>query len=179
MVIAGDKVRLREKSLSDAQNDYNWSRDEELSALDAAPPLVMGFSQYLLDYSNDLRYSSTSSERFAIETLDGKHIGNCSYYNINRLRRQAELGIMIGDRNYWSRGYGTDTVDTLVRYVFQNTSIRRIYLKTLPANFRAQKCFKKCGFTHYSQIQRNGYSFLLMELPRSRWQEQQKAQEAK
>jgi RimJ/RimL family protein N-acetyltransferase len=77
---------------------------------------------------------------------------------------------MIGDRDYWDKGYGADTINTLVRYVFKSTVLERVYLKTLDWNLRAQKCFQNCGFTRYSTVVRNGYNFIFMELSRENWQ---------
>jgi len=80
---------------------------------------------------------------------------------------------MIGNRNYWDKGYGADAVTTLVNYIFRQTNLNRIYLKTLDSNSRAQKCFQKCGFTPYRHLIRDGFRFVLMELHRKPWQEQQ------
>lgn len=172
-MIIGSKVILRDKKLADALNDYTWRTDPELAQLDAAPRLTIPFSQYLSDYAAELRYPSLTRHRFAIETLDGKHIGNCVYYDINETKGEAELGIIIGARDYWDKGYGADTVTTLVSYIFRQTNLKRIYLKTLDSNRRAQKCFQKCGFTPYGHQERDGYSFVLMELHRNQWQEKQ------
>ncbi len=172
-MIAGNKVIIREKSSVDAWNDYAWETDPELSQLDAVTPTTMTFSRYLSDYENELSYSSPNSRRFAIDTLDSQHIGNCSYYNISETRGEAELGIMIGNRNYWNKGYGTDVVTTLVNYIFRQTNLNRIYLKTLESNSRAQKCFQKCGFTPYKHWDRDGFSFVLMEMHRNQWQERE------
>ena len=169
------KVKLRNKKLSDARNDYGWQSDPELAQLDAAPALTIGFAQYLLDYTWQLRFSSPTRRRFAVEALDGKHIGNCSYYDINEAKGEAELGIMIGNRDYWDKGYGTDTITSLVNQIFQQTNLNRIYLKTLDSNIRAQKCFAKCGFTQYGRIARDGYDFMLMEIYRKQWEEKQTA----
>ncbi len=162
------KVRIRGKSLADAAVDYAWKIDPELSQLDATPRLRTSFQHYLSEYAREFRYPSPARERFAIETLDGKHIGNCTYYGIDMANGEAELGIMIGDRNYWDKGYGANAVTTLVKYIFQHTKLNRIYLKTLASNTRAQKCFAKCGFTQYGQLKHNGYNFVLMELYRER-----------
>jgi RimJ/RimL family protein N-acetyltransferase len=164
----GNKVRLREKRLADATVDYVWKIDPELAQLDAAPLLSISFQEYLSDYTRELRYPPPTRKRFAIETLDGKHIGNCTYYGIDKAKGEAELGIMIGDRNYWDNGYGANAVTTLVNYIFQHTKLNRIYLKTLGSNTRAQKCFAKCGFTPYEHLRRDGYNFVLMELYRER-----------
>jgi len=165
----GTKVRLREKKLADARNDYRWQTDPELVQLDAVPLLKVSFPRYLLKYVMVLRNPSPKRRTFAIETLDGRHIGNCVYYNIDRVKREAELGIMIGDRRYWGRGYGTDAVATLVDYIFRETGLQRIHLKTLDWNGRAQRCFLKCGFTLCGQMVKNGHHFVLMELKRDCW----------
>ena len=169
----GSKIRLRDKRLADARDDYAWQADPELAQLDAAPRLTTPFPQYLSDYASELSYPFLIRRRFAIDTPDGKHIGNCGYYNIDKTRGEAELGIMIGNRDYWDKGYGTDAVTTLVSYIFRWTKLERICLKTLKSNSRAQECFKKCGFTPYKHLDRDGYSFVLMELHRKQWEEQQ------
>jgi RimJ/RimL family protein N-acetyltransferase len=171
-MINGTKIKLRRKKLSDARNDYTWQTNPELARLDAVPRLTIGFAQYLIDHAWELHFSSHTRRRFAVDTLDGKHIGNCSYYNINETEGAAELGIMIGDRGYWDKGYGTDTVITLVNHIFRETNLNRIYLKTLESNIRAQRCFAKCGFTRYGHLSRDGYDFMLMELDRKQWQQQ-------
>ena len=171
-----NKVMLRAKKLSDARNDYKWQTDPELAQLDAAPVLTISYTQYLLDYTWELHFHSTSRHRFAIETIDRKHIGNCSYYNFDETRGDTELGIMIGDRDYWNRGYGTDAVTTLVNHIFRESKINRIYLKTLESNTRAQKCFHKCNFVPYGHLAKDGYHFVLMELHRNQWQQQAEIQ---
>ncbi|MFH1169625.1 MAG: GNAT family N-acetyltransferase [Chloroflexota bacterium] len=168
-MINGTRVTLRPKRLTDARQDYSWQTDLELTNLDAAPLLTMSFGQYLLDYDSQLRHPLSSSRRFAIETADGKHIGNCTYYNINQKAGEAELGIMIGDRDCWNRGYGSDAVTALLKHIFLRTKLKRIYLKTLEWNARAQACFSKCGFTPCGRLNRDGYRFVLMELRHEQW----------
>jgi RimJ/RimL family protein N-acetyltransferase len=170
-VIIGGKIKLRDKHLADALDDYNWQTDPQLAQLDAAPLLITTFPEYLSDYASELRYPYLTRRRFAAETLDGKHIGNCGYYGIDKAKGEAELGIMIGNRDYWDKGYGADVVSTLVSYIFRHTNLKRIHLKTLDSNIRAQKCFKKCGFTPYGHLVRDGFSFMLMEINRKQWKE--------
>ncbi len=168
--ITGRKVRLREKKLADVRNDYKWQADPELARLDAAPVLSMSFSLYLLDYAAALHQSHANRFPLAVDTLDGKHIGNCTCYDIDEKKLEAQLGIMIGNRDYWDKGYGADTVATMVDHVFGTTRLNRLYLKTLEWNQRAQKCFANCGFTPFGRLRRNGYEFTLMELKRKQWE---------
>lgn len=165
------KTRLREKRLGDARCDYSWQTDPELAALDAVSPPSLSYPEYLARYAVELRYPSARRHRFAIETSDSEHIGNCTYYAINNKQGEAEIGIMIGNRDYWDKGYGVDAVTNLLEVIFQQTRLNRIYLKTLVDNTRAQKCFAKCGFTPCGHLQRDDYTFVLMELHRRQWQQ--------
>ena len=135
-VARGDRIVLREKRLTDAKNDFRWRTDTELAGFDAARPFAAAYEDYLALYRDELAYPSPYRRSFAIEDAAGKHIGNVMYYNIDAVRREAEIGITIGEREFWSRGYGTDAVRTLVRHIFRVTGFRRIYLKTLDWNAR-------------------------------------------
>jgi RimJ/RimL family protein N-acetyltransferase len=168
--ILGQKTRLRQKRMSDARNDHKWRSDPELSRLDAAPVLKLPFAAYIIYYLDVIHRPGKNRLLLAIETLDGKHIGNCICYDIDESKGEAQVGIMIGDRDYWDKGYGTDALRTLVNHIFRRTMVNRLYLKTLDWNIRAQRCFLNCGFTEYSRGSQNGYHFLFMEMKREHWQ---------
>jgi len=170
-VLRGKKVVLREKRLEDAANDYAWRSDEELARLDAAPTLRIPFIDFLDNYAEELRYPSPQRYRFAIETIDGRHIGNCMYYDIDEDKGQAELGIMLGDRDYWDQGYGTDAVTTLVDHMFSTMRLVKIYLNTLKWNIRAQRCFEKCDFVPAALSKRYNRDLIVMEIYRSSWEQ--------
>ena len=172
-VIRGKRVILREKRIEDAGDDYGWRTDDELARLDATKPLKMNFEDFRRYSKEELSYSYPSSRRFAVDTYDGRHIGNCMYYDIDLRRHQAELGIMIGDRDYWDGGYGTETVDTLLTHIFTRTPMDRVYLHTLDWNQRARRAFAKSGFRELKDVRRSGMDFVLMEVLRPEWEERQ------
>jgi RimJ/RimL family protein N-acetyltransferase len=93
------------------------------------------------------------------------------YYDLDSVNREAELGIVIGDRDYWSGAYGYDAVVTLLEFMFSVRNLKRVYLHTLQWNDRAQKCFARCGFTPVREVRRMGQDFLLMEVLRADWLE--------
>lgn len=171
VAIRGQKVVLREKRIEDVANDYAWRVDEELSRLDATQPLRMSYTEYISYSKEDLDFPSPRTKRFAIDTLDGKHIGNCMYYDIDLRQGEAELGIMIGDRGYWSKGYGADSVASLLDHIFTATPLTRVYLHTLEWNHRAQRSFARAGFREVKRVRRSGYLFILMEIYRSEWEQ--------
>ena len=168
--LVGELTVIRSKVMDDAETDYSWRIDPELASLDASRPVTLTFTEYLRYHRDDVRYPSPWSVRMAIDTLDGKHIGNCMYYDIDTEKSQCELGIMIGDRNYWSKGYGTDVVKTAITHIFQTTELNRVYLHTLINNYRAQKSFTKAGFSPIREKQRDGHEFVLMEIRRTEWE---------
>ena len=163
-VARGRLIVLRAKTTSDADQDYAWRRDPELAAFDAARPYGGSFGEFLRIFGDELNYPSPYRLTIAVEDFEGHHIGNVMYYNVDYLRREAEIGVTIGLREYWSKGYGTDLLGTFVDYLFSTLPMDRIYLKTLEWNHRAQRCFEKVGFRRYGTSRRGEYSFVLMDV---------------
>ncbi len=163
-VARGRLVRLRRKRLDDAAADYRWRCDPELARFDAAAPLRMALEDFRVTFEEDLRFPSPFRRVYAIESIDGEHIGNVMYYNIDERRGEAELGITIGERRFWSAGYGRDAVRTFVRYIFENSKLTRIYLNTLDWNVRAQRCFRAAGFATCGLNRRGLHSFVSMDI---------------
>ena len=91
------------------------------------------------------------------------------YYDINAITKEAELGIMIGEKHYWNKGYGYDAMVTLSEHVFYSTALTKLYLHTLEWNIRARRAFQSSGFLEKGTVKRKGKSFSYMELTRERW----------
>jgi ribosomal-protein-alanine N-acetyltransferase len=165
VVATGRLIRLREKRVEDAERDYAWRADPELAAYDAARPITMSLRSFVASLEEELRYPANHRRTFAIEAVENaRHIGNVMYYGYEPRKAAAELGITIGEREYWSHGYGTDTVRTMVRYLFDELELQRVFLHTLTWNYRAQQCFKRVGFRAVDEVHRGGYDFIYMEI---------------
>jgi RimJ/RimL family protein N-acetyltransferase len=167
--LKGARITLRDKRVEDAEQDYIWRSDPELARLDAAYPLTMSYERFLKVYQDQLKYPTPGSHHFATVNQDGKFIGNCMYYDLDSVNREAELGIVIGDRDHWGNAYGYDAVTTLLEFLFTERDLKRVYLHTLEWNERAQRCFYKCGFREVRKVRRMSYDFLLMEVLREDW----------
>jgi len=84
--------------------------------------------------------------RLAIETKEKEEfIGSISLFGINNMNRVAELGIMIGEKTFWSNGYGTDAAMILIAYGFNSLNLRKIKWSALDFNERSVNCSKRCG----------------------------------
>ena len=165
IIASGTLVHLRAKQIEDAENDYAWRCDPELAAYDAARPLRASYKTFASTMREELNYPTTHRRTFAIEDIESeRHIGNVMYYGYDPRAGEAELGITIGKRDFWSSGYGTDAVRTLVQYLFDEIGLSRVYLHTLSWNYRAQRCFERAGFQRVRELQRGGHEFILMEI---------------
>ncbi|HEY5625274.1 MAG TPA: GNAT family N-acetyltransferase [Dehalococcoidia bacterium] len=168
VIARGRKTVIRRKVLADAADEYRWRSDPELAQYDASRPVQVPFENFLRNWNFDYRFTDMGGRSFAIEDNSGRHIGNVMYYNIDQSRGEAEIGISIGERDYWSGGYGTDAIIALTRVLMARGDIVRLYLHTLDWNVRAQRAFQKAGFRTCGTSWRDARTFVVMEL----WREQ-------
>ena len=166
VIASGDLVRIRQKRRRDAFQDWTWRRDADLARLDAARVTALSFDEYRNQYEWQLQRSQAYRSTFAVEAHDGLHIGNVMYYNVDAQRREAELGVLIGEREFWGGGYGREAVALLLDFIFTTTSIVRVYLHTLDWNVRAQKAFAAVGFRDCGRLRRGDNRFHVMEVRR-------------
>jgi RimJ/RimL family protein N-acetyltransferase len=175
-MIEGEKVVLRPKEMADLDRYYAWINDAEVTRF-----LIMryGISRAAEEawlagrVSRPISYGEVG---FAIDTKDGVHIGSIDFHRAIPEDRAARLGIMIGDKAYWSRGYGTDAMRTLVRFGFGEMNLNRIDLTVDARNERAIACYRKCGFLEEARLRQDRYSegtyhdTLIMGVLRDEWE---------
>ena len=166
LIAEGELVRLRGKEIGDAQRDWRWRTDDEISRLDAVPISRLSFAEFREQMRWQLEAETHYRNMFAIETAEGRHIGNILLYNVDRGNREAELGIIIGEREFWGTGCGREAVSLLVDYVFAGGALTRIYLHTLDWNVRAQRAFASAGFRDCGIVRRGPNRFHQMEIRR-------------
>jgi RimJ/RimL family protein N-acetyltransferase len=112
--------------------------------------------------------------RFAIE-VGGVFIGDMGLFHVNRVTGTAELGIGIGDKDYWGKGYGRDAIRLLVDYGFRLLNLRRIWLEVHGGNERGLRCYRAVGFVEEGRQREHNWvggqyqDNVLMGLMRSDW----------
>lgn len=163
-MIDGEKVRLRPLRSEDVSLFVEWLGDPEVAHHLGRMP----FPRTEVDERRWVEKvaADESNHVFAIEAADGAVIGSIGLHNIEWGRRQAELGIVIGQKRYWDRGYGTDAVRALLGFAFDEMELGRISLTVFDDNPRAVRCYQKCGFRHegVERAARNGSGGLRTEL---------------
>lgn len=151
----GKLVRLRAVEPADAERAYKWINDREVTRyLMARYPYSLAAEQ---DWAaNASKPNDYSEVRFAIETKDGVHIGLCGLHRGRPEERTADLGIMIGEKDYRDGGYGTDTMLTVLRFAFEQMNLHKVSLGVFEFNERAQAVYRKVGFVDEGR-ERHGY----------------------
>lgn len=115
------------------------------------PPIPRTLERLQKDFEREVSEPPRDRTNFAIEA-DGKCIGTCGLFNVDASARHAELGIGIGDRDYWGRGYGREAVGLLLDYAFRLRNLRRVWLEVHSANERAIRSYRACGFVEEGRM---------------------------
>lgn len=181
-LIYGERVVLRPYRAGFSQEElrrmHRWSRDRELLRWSGGSVLLLSFYEFRKAFQRELRRQDKHSRSFALLTDTDEFIGRLGYYHIDHHRREAELGIAIGERKYWGQGYGTDAVKTILTHIFQTTDLERVYLHTYAENERAQRAFQNAGFRkagnrHKFSLERGSHDEVEMEIYRDEWEARQ------
>jgi len=134
------KISLRKIKPSDKKYFTKWWNDEELRKLTSGRPGLVSDKKVEKYFSAMLK--NKKDYHFMI-ILDQKAIGH-----INLSKRKDnwhETQIVIGEKKYWGKGYGTKAVKLLIKKAKQ-LGITKIYLEVRPDNLRAIRAYEKCGF---------------------------------
>jgi RimJ/RimL family protein N-acetyltransferase len=142
--LIGPEVHLRPLLESDATECWTWFNDPDVRrtlALRAVPNTEANSRAFIraLDPRRD--------QAFAITTRDGDvYVGNCALHEIHPVDRHATLGLVIGRKDYWGKGIGTEAVRLLCRYAFDELNLHRVQLSTYAINERGFRLYTRVGF---------------------------------
>ncbi len=139
-MLTGKLVRLRPLEMTDLDRCYTWINDREVTHfLESRYPISRVEEEEWL--AGAVRRTRPPEIALAIETLaESRHIGTIGLHRVHAEDRKAGFGIMIGDKDFWSRGYGTDAIVTLLRFAFDEMNLNRVYLHVHADNARAIAC---------------------------------------
>lgn len=145
--LVGKLARLRPRTAADIPLFVRWYGDPDVRHW-----LHMSEANVPTFESEQVRFQQSESDptrlSWIIETHEGKPIGVTALVAIDEAHGRAELGISIGEKAYWGRGYGTDAIRVLLAQAFGALGLRRITLITDVDNERGIRSYEKAGFVH-------------------------------
>lgn len=173
--VIGDRVYLRGLEKIDLTGNMSqWANDSDVTYY-----MFMGATpstgERLEDEYEPLWKSKIDIVLAVIDKKTDVHIGNVGLYVINWISRAAELRIIIGEKKYWNKGYGTEASQLTVAYGFEKLNLNKIWLGVNQDNKSAVKTYEKAGFIHEGilrqEIYRNGqyYDALRMSILRDEY----------
>lgn len=141
-------------------------RDPEIAFLNGTPPSRM--PMWLM--RRILRSDARRPDRRTYGVFDehDDYVGTVELYDLRG--SEATLGIIIGERSHWGRGYGPEAIEALLEHAFDDLRLERIRLHTFADNPRAQAAFKKVGFVELRRVPaRQDRVDVQMALERDAW----------
>ena len=175
-MLIGQKVRLRAINREDLERLCQFNNDVEVEVAGGGdPPMPQSLARLQAEFDANAAKGGRDGTFFGIEA-DGVFIGQCGLYDLNGENGSAMLGIAIGDKNYWGKGYGRDAIRVLLDYAFRLRSLRRVGLSVNGNNARAIRAYRACGFVEEGRLRAAVWSagafvdFVYMGILREEWQ---------
>jgi RimJ/RimL family protein N-acetyltransferase len=148
-VIEGEHVRFTPLKIENIYQHFEWNNDPELNRFDSDVPFseeTLGdfkarFEQMVFD-------PLPGSRDFEIHLNEGKLIGVAYIAAISESNRHCKIGVTIGDRSCWRKGYGVESLRLLLDYCFNDMQMHRVTAETFEYNTAWRNLVEDMGFSH-------------------------------
>lgn len=148
LILSGKKVSLGPIAEEDAEHFYSWLNDLEVSKGISTAHILPISLRAERDWFENKTLKRQDNERLfsIIENKSKKLIGNIALMDINQVNQNAELGIVIGNKKVWGKGYGSEAITLLLKYGFSTLNLFSIHLYVAGFNKHAIRAYERVGF---------------------------------
>lgn len=177
-LLTGTLVRLSvDEPKEQAQAFFASSRDSEFRRLlDSSAASLYSLKQMEKWIEEEESKDEGKAFNFGIRLLsDDRLLGSIGLFVDDWAQREAFVGIGLGERPDWGKGYGSDAMQIILRYGFCELNLRRVVLNVFEYNQRGIRSYEKCGFVHEGRmrkyLRRDGqrWDMLYMGILREEW----------
>jgi RimJ/RimL family protein N-acetyltransferase len=154
-IFRGELVRLAAANPEELGPLYSrWDRDSlRARLLDSEPHVLYSGKAIQTWIEKEQEKQKDTIHSFAIRTLaDDRVIGEVGLGGIRWIHGDAFVGIGLGDRDDWNKGYGTDAMRLILRYAFLELNLHRVTLSVFEYNPRAIRSYEKAGFKEEGRL---------------------------
>jgi RimJ/RimL family protein N-acetyltransferase len=140
--MTGNKCYLSPIDTNDAEKYVEWFNDLQIAE-------NLTFYSKVINVENEKTFLNKLSKEHSYSIIDNdtnELIGNCSMHKLDNLNQTAEAAIVIGNKKYWNKGYGSEALSLLIDYGFKALNIHNIMLSVYSFNKKAIKSYEKVGF---------------------------------
>ncbi|MEO0581013.1 MAG: GNAT family protein [Bacteroidota bacterium] len=154
----GDSLALRAITMEDASEEYlSWLNDPETTKGLETGKFPQTMDQ-LESYISAMMADRGVIMLAIIEKSSGRHIGNIKLHNFDWISRTGELGILIGNKSVWGKGYGHESCKLIVAYAFDRLNLRKVWLAVYANNPAAIHIYQKLGFEEEGKLKAHVFS---------------------
>ena len=181
-LLIGKLVRLAACDPEEMGKSFSaWSRDSEYFRLmSAGVSSMFSVKQTTSFYEKDLNDAALRAYYFGVRTIaDDRLIGEINLEMVNWSGRDAFVGLSIGERENWGKGYGSEMMQLLLQFAFLEVNLRRVTLTVFEYNPRAIRVYEKAGFQQEGRLRKflnkegQRWDMLFMGILREEWLERQ------
>lgn len=175
-MLYGKRIRLRRNERIDLPKFVEWLNDPEVRHyLSMSLPISQAAEE---QWFENMLKRPPEEQSLGIEIKDGdgwRLVGNCSIFDINWRARSAEVGLFIGDKTCWNKGFGSEVMRLLLCLGFETMNLNRIYLRVDSENRGGIRAYEKAGFVHEARLRESNFrdgrfcDDLIMSVLRSEW----------
>lgn len=154
--LIGKRVYLRALEKEDLICIQKWSNDPEIRKLTGE---VASMDQADADKFLERVYNDNTREWFVIIVKENERlIGEAGLLRMFHAWRTTDISIIIGEKDAWGKGYGTEAILLLLDYAFRRLNFHRVAIGVVGFNEKAIRFWEKIGFKKEG-IQRDGYYY--------------------
>jgi RimJ/RimL family protein N-acetyltransferase len=152
--LIGERLYLRPFEKEDLVYVRKWSNDPQVRRLTGE---VTPMSQAAAEEWYERAKADRDRVWFTIVLKEGERpIGECGLLRMFPAWRQTDLSIILGEKDTWGQGYGSEAIRLLLDYAFGNLNMHRVSLGVVGFNEHALRFYEKVGFRREG-VQRDGY----------------------
>ncbi len=140
--VKGKRIIIKDLHLEDVYEMRNWGNHENPLIEDYNFP-PMNDREIKIWYT--MKAKRLFNKYYGIRNEEGNVIGYMGIKDIGIIKRESTLGIVL-DPNHVNKGYGTEILDTFLRYYFIEMKMRKMILEVAEFNKRAYRVYEKIGF---------------------------------
>jgi len=145
-MIQGKRIALRAIEAGDFEKIWQWENDSEVMALASSSPERCISMEAIRKSFERSGFPERGSFRYMIVDENGAPLGLASYWTPNsKFHLSVELGIYVGEKQHWSKGYGSDAFMTLLYLLFKHLGVHRVSIVTGSHNQRMLKMLQRLG----------------------------------
>ena len=147
-LLTGKLVRLAGIDPEELSKSFSrWNRDSEFKRLLDFDPTHLHSTKAIKEWMEKHLETEKDTFWFSIRALeDDRLLGDIDLVVVDWSSRDAFVGLGIGERDFWGKGYGTDAMKLVLRYAFLELNLRRVTLDVFEYNQRAIRSYEKAGF---------------------------------